>query len=135
MPATKILIVDDEQPLRMALARVLQSSGYEICVAGDAIAAVSTAVQERPDLIVLDLGLPAGNGTLVLERLRNLPATSVTPVIVLTGGFIDSDRTQTLRDLGCETVLTKPIAPQQLLAAVTEAFGGPAARDELLGDR
>jgi CheY-like chemotaxis protein len=123
MTTPKILIVEDEQPLRMSLARVLKSGGYDIAVAGDAVGAVSTAVRERPDLILLDLGLPAGSGTVVLARLRNLPGTSLTPVIVVTGGQVDYDGTETLRELGCETVLRKPVAPDQLLDAVGDALG------------
>jgi CheY-like chemotaxis protein len=114
---------------------VLQSGGYETCTAGDAIAGISTAVHERPDLVVLDLGLPAGSGTVVLERLRNLPATSLTPVIVVTGGFVDAARMAALSELGCHTVLTKPVAPEQLRTAVSEALGELLASAESRGKR
>lgn len=122
MTTSKILIVEDEQPLRMALARVFKSGGYEVSVAGDAVQAVSTAVHDRPDLILLDLGLPAGSGTVVLERLRNLPTLCLTPVIVVTGRLVDAAGTETLRRLGCGTVLTKPVAPDKLLDAVGDVL-------------
>lgn len=127
MTTPKILIVIDEQPLVMALARLLKSFGYDVSVAGDAMGAVSTAMRERPDLILLDLGLPAGGGTVVLERLRNLPSTALTPVIVVTGRRVDYDGTETLRGLGCETVLSKPVAPEQLRVAVSGALGAEPA--------
>ena len=123
MTATKILIVEDEQLQQRAMARILQADGYETCVAGDAIAAISTAVQEHPDLVLLDLGLPAGDGALVLKRLRNLPSTSVTPVIVVTGELVDDERRYVLSALGCNIVLTKPVAPEQLIRAVTDTLG------------
>ena len=133
MTACKILIVDDEQLIRLALARVLSSNGYEVCIACDAIGAVSTAVKERPDLILLDLGLPAGNGMLVLQRLRNLPSTTITPVIVITGGFVDATQEAALREAGCETVLTKPVSAEQLLAAVMTELGDDTAPDSARG--
>ena len=133
MTATKILIVDDERLIRMALARILSAAGYEVCIACDAVGAVSTAVNERPDLILLDLGLPAGNGMVVIERLRNLPATSITPVIVVTGGFVDAMQEKTLREFGCETILTKPVVAQQLLDAVSRELGHDVASDAIRG--
>lgn len=135
MTTTKILIVEDEQLQQQAIARVLQSDGYETCVASDAVAAISTAVHERPDLVLLDLGLPAGDGALVLKRLRNLPATSVTPVIVITGELVDDDRRLVLSGLGCNIVLTKPVAPEQLIRAVTDTLGERHAHVEDVGQR
>jgi DNA-binding response OmpR family regulator len=133
MTAIKILIIEDDQQIRLALARILGSNNYAITVAGDAVSAVSSAVREKPDLILLDLGLPAGSGTLVLERLRNLPNSAVTPVIVITGGFVDVGSDQILKNLGCDTILTKPISADQLLAAVSAAMGDAASPTELLG--
>jgi DNA-binding response OmpR family regulator len=133
MTTTKILIIEDEQLQQRAMARVLQSDGYETCVAGDAVEAISTAVREHPDLVLLDLGLPAGDGAVVLERLRNLPATSVTPVIVVTGEMVDDARRYVLSELGCNIVLTKPVSPEQLLRAVTDTLGDRHSHIEVVG--
>jgi|BarGraNGADG00212_1021973.scaffolds.fasta_scaffold88548_1 DNA-binding response OmpR family regulator len=130
MTAVKVLIVDDDTQVRMVLTRVLASRGYEICSAPDAVSAVSTARQEHPDLVVLDLGLPAGNGVVVLERLRNLTSTAVTPVIVITGGMVDHLTEETLRGFGCDRILTKPITSQSLLDAVDEALGTQRLTDD-----
>jgi CheY-like chemotaxis protein len=70
MSAKKILIVDDDEHLLLGLAAKLKAKGYAVVSAMDGVAAVAVARQESPDLILLDLGLPAGDGFLVLERLR-----------------------------------------------------------------
>ncbi len=134
MTATKILIVEDEPAALSATALVLQARGYATCTADDAVTAISTAVQEHPDLVVLDFGLPADSATVVLARLRHLPATAITPVIAVAAGRVDAERRQSLSALGCEFVLTKPVAVEDLLAAVSMSIservstgsGGPA---------
>lgn len=122
----KVLIVEDDRAIQMAFARILGAGGYDVALAGDAVAALSTAVQERPDAVVLDLGLPAGAGTVVLERMRNLSATSVTPVVVVTGRAPGLDQELKLKELNCETVLVKPVTSEQLLDAVGRVLGTPA---------
>lgn len=77
MTKAKILIVDDDQDIRPLLGHRLKSEGYEPVFAGDAITAVNTARKEAPDLILLDLGLPAGDGRIVIERLKAMPALEV----------------------------------------------------------
>ena len=84
MEKPKILIVDDDQHLRRALNIRLQANHYDTLQASDAYSAISIAQKERPDLIILDLGLPAGDGFLVLERLQSRDTLSGIPVIVLT---------------------------------------------------
>jgi DNA-binding response OmpR family regulator len=83
MKAKKILIVDDDPHLVIGLAAKLKASGYVVVSAMDGVAAVAVARQELPDLIILDLGLPAGDGFLVLERLKAMTDLMATPVIVL----------------------------------------------------
>lgn len=83
--ATKILIVEDDRDLRRALTIRLKASGYDVVTAEDGVFAVSVARNERPDLVLLDLGLPAGDGLTVLERYAKLSDVSSIPVVVLTG--------------------------------------------------
>jgi DNA-binding response OmpR family regulator len=83
MDNKKILIVDDDQDLLIGLRVRLASQGYATVVASDATSAISTAVKEQPDLILLDLGLPADNGFIVMERLKELQTLSSIPVIIL----------------------------------------------------
>jgi PleD family two-component response regulator len=78
----KILIIDDDPHLLLGLTPRLAASNYSVVTATDAISAVSVARKEVPDLIILDLGLPGGDGFLVLERIRNLAGLAATPFIV-----------------------------------------------------
>ena len=80
----KILIVDDDPELRMALKLRLRANHYETVSASDGYSAIALAQKERPNLIILDLGLPAGNGFIVLKRLQESDTLSHIPVIVLT---------------------------------------------------
>src|SRR5438046_10164331 len=80
----KIMIVDDDPELRMALKMRLRANQYETVSACDGYSAIALAQKERPNLIILDLGLPAGNGYSVLKRLQESDALSSIPVIVLT---------------------------------------------------
>jgi DNA-binding response OmpR family regulator len=115
-----ILVVEDNAELRHFFGWTLRNAGYRVEIAEDAIGAVSTARQVRPDLVVLDLGLPGGSGAAVLERLRNLSATALVDVIVITGAIPDYDRSRELEALGCDTVLLKPVTHEQLLSAISE---------------
>ena len=127
MSAAKILVVDDDETLRMLLMRQLASAGYEVCAAADAIAAVSTAVRERPDAVLLDLSLPGGNGGVVLDRLRSLPATAMAAVVVITGSVVDPLTEDALRAHGVAAILTKPVLAADLRAAVAASLGEPSA--------
>src|SRR5689334_338416 len=79
----KILIVEDNKEQLMAWASQLKAVGYEVAAAQDAVTAITAARQAQPDLIVRDLGLPAGDGFVVLERLRTFLPLLTVPVIVL----------------------------------------------------
>ena len=92
MPKAKILIVDDDQDIRRLLGHRMKNEGYEAVFAGDAIAAVNVARKEAPDVILLDLGLPAGDGRLVMERLRAMPALEGIPIIVVTARDVSLER-------------------------------------------
>jgi len=118
--ARTILVVEDNPELRHFFGWTLRNAGYSVEIAEDAIGAVSTARLTRPDLVVLDLGLPGGSGAAVLERLRNLSATALVDVIVITGATPDYDRGRELEALGCDTVLLKPVTHEQLLSAIEE---------------
>lgn len=117
----KILVIEDEEVVVRATTRTLRGAGYEVAQAGDAIAAISAARRELPDLVILDLGLPAGSGTAVLERLRALTITSLTPVIVVTGGA-SSNQVMDLDAAGVDAILQKLVSPQALLEAVEAAL-------------
>jgi DNA-binding response OmpR family regulator len=84
MEKAKILIVDDDPDLRKALKIRLRANHYDTVQASDGYSAIAVAQKEQPDLIILDLGLPAGDGYSVLKRLQDSDPLSNIPVIVLT---------------------------------------------------
>jgi DNA-binding response OmpR family regulator len=126
MPKAKILIVDDDQDIRRLLAHRLKNEGYEAVFAGDAIAAVNVARKEAPDLILLDLGLPAGDGRLVMERLRVMPALEGIPIIVITARDVSLER-DSLLAAGASAVFQKPFDYEVLVASVRSQLGEAGA--------
>ncbi|MEM7233262.1 MAG: response regulator [Planctomycetota bacterium] len=79
-----ILIADDDKNIARALCVRLRSDGYETLTAHDGVSAVQKAVQENPDLILLDISMPAGNGLFVAEQLKSMDTTRDTPIIFMT---------------------------------------------------
>jgi DNA-binding response OmpR family regulator len=116
----KILIVEDDQNIAKALALRLKSAGYEVTVAPDAMTGVSAALKIQPDLAVLDISLPAGNGFTVAQKIRELVVTA-TPIIFLTASKQPGLRQQA-QDLGA-AFFEKPYDADDLLAAIRYAFG------------
>ena len=109
-----ILVVDDE-PKIVKLARdYLERSGFRVVSAADGVTALSSSRQERPDLIVLDLNLPAMDG---LDVCRALRRSSSVPIIMLTARVEETDRLIGL-ELGADDYITKPFSPRELVARV-----------------
>ncbi len=115
--------MDDDIDLRRALHVRLKANGYDTRFAGDALAAMVAVKQERPDLIILDLGLPAGDGYVVLGRLRNIPALACIPVVVLTARDAASNREKAFA-AGCYAFFQKPPDNAALLSTIRSALGG-----------
>ncbi len=122
MSKEKVLIVDDDKDVVKGLGIRLKAHGYQVSVANDAISAVSVARKVEPDLILLDLGLPGGDGFKVMERLESLPATISTPIIVVTAR--DSLGTQKRAvHAGAAAFLQKPVDNDKLLLSIRQALG------------
>jgi DNA-binding response OmpR family regulator len=119
-PMKKILIVEDDQDVAKALAVRLKSAGYEVTVAPDAMTGVAAARKIQPDLALLDISLPAGNGFTVAEKIRELLVTA-TPIIFLTASKKPGLR-QVAQNLGA-AFFEKPYDADELLAAIRYAFG------------
>src|SRR5438105_15875572 len=113
----KILVIEDDPVARADLQARLEANGYIVVRAADAASAMTVVNRERPDLILLDLGLPAGDGYLVLERLRKIEAFAAIPVLVVTGRS-DADTRKRVEAMGVAPVLSKPVDTEVLLAAV-----------------
>ena len=125
MAGRKILIVEDDVDIRSLIDLRLRSAGYATAWAGDAIAALARARRESPDAIVLDLGLPGGDGFVVMERLRSMSPLSHIPVVVLTARDPSTSRDRALAT-GAAAFLEKPIDADALLTAIRDAIGEPA---------
>jgi len=124
VPGKRVLLVDDDQDLLLAESDMLRSGGYEVLAAADAIRAMSVAVKERPDAVVLDIDLPGGDGTTVMQRLHALPQLAGLPVLILSARDPADDRDAAL-EAGAVAYVNKPVQSEELLAAVRLAIGGP----------
>jgi DNA-binding response OmpR family regulator len=122
MSGKKILIVEDDNLQLTILARRLKSAGFEIVAARDGLTAISTARKEQPDLILLDLGLPAGDGFVVLQRLGMLINTGTIPIIVVSSRTPLGNRDAALK-AGAIAYIHKPVDIPVLLKAIHEALG------------
>ncbi len=109
-----ILVVDDEPRYVRWITVNLRASGYRVLTAGDGQAALDTTARERPDLILLDIGLPELDGLEVCRRIREF---SIVPIIMLTARAADADKVAGL-DAGADDYLAKPFGPPELLARV-----------------
>jgi DNA-binding response OmpR family regulator len=117
MPIPKILIVDDDPDLRQALKLRLRANHYDTVHAVDGYSAVALAYKEHPNLIILDLGLPAGNGFVVLDRLQADDKLSSIPVIVLTARDAQSSEQRAL-EAGAAAFFQKPADNAELLSVI-----------------
>lgn len=131
MSAKKILIIDDDEHLLLGLAAKLKANGYAVVSAMDGVAAMAVARQELPDLILLDLGLPAGDGFLILERLKAMTDLMSTPVIVLSARDPINNKERALR-AGAIAYFQKPPDNREFLAAIRHALGEEVAMSQFL---
>src|SRR5258706_2042815 len=122
MSARKILIIDDDSDIRLGLNVRLKASGYTTAFAADGASAIGMARSEKPDLIVLDLGLPAGDGFQVLDRLRMNTQLSHLPVIVVSARDAQANEKRALKAGAC-AYLQKPVDDADLLDAISAALG------------
>jgi CheY-like chemotaxis protein len=121
MNSTRILVVDDNPAIRKGLSLRLRANGYEVLFAADALSATAVLVKEKPDLVILDLGLPCGGGLVVMERLQENDSLASIPVIVLTGRELENTRNQALQ-AGAVAFFQKPVQEDKLLLAIRKAL-------------
>ncbi len=113
----KILLVEDNEMNRDVLARLLQKRGYTIIFAEDGESALTMALAEQPDLILMDISLPKMDGYEVTMRLRLDASMKTVPIIALTAHAMTSDR-QRAMDAGCTDYETKPVEFARLLVKI-----------------
>lgn len=122
----KALVVDDDLQLQAALRQMLSRAGLDVTGAGDKAEALSTAAAASPDVVVLDLSLPDGDGIEVLSELRTW---SDVPVLVLTGAT-DPRRMLAAFEAGADDYLRKPFGPDELLARLRALLRRPRGGEE-----
>ena len=110
----KILVADDDPQLVRALGVTLSARGYDVVTARDGRAAIDAVITERPDLVMLDLGMPRLDGVEVIAGLRGW---STAPVLVVSGRTDAADKVEAL-DAGADDYVTKPFAMEELLARI-----------------
>jgi two-component system KDP operon response regulator KdpE len=121
MAQKKILVVDDDPDVRLGLQLRLNANHYDVICAGDGVASIAEARKHLPDLILLDLGLPAGDGFSVLERLKANEKLSSIPVIVLSGRDRVGNRDRAIK-AGAKVFLQKPMPNDKLLGVIRLAL-------------
>ena len=110
----RILVVDDDQHIRELLELYLQKEGYEVLLCGDGSEAVKVAVDQKPDMILLDVMLPGKSGLQVCQELRSKVSM---PIIMISAKGEEMDRITGL-DLGADDYIAKPFSPREVLARV-----------------
>jgi len=110
----KVLLVDDDATLRRTLGIALRAAGHEAVLVADGRSALQALREDRPDVVVLDLGLPDVSGVEVLRQLRR---SSTIPVVVLSARAESTEKVQAL-DLGADDYVTKPFGMDELLARI-----------------
>jgi two-component system KDP operon response regulator KdpE len=114
---TSVLVVDDEPQILRGLRTNLRARGYEVFTAPDGETALATAAKERPDLAIIDLGLPGIDG---VEVIRGIRAWSEMPLLVLSARDQERDKVLAL-DAGADDYVTKPFGMDELLARLRAA--------------
>jgi DNA-binding response OmpR family regulator len=120
----KILIIEDDADVRLGYQVFLKAHHYDTSFAADGMSAISEARKQLPDLIILDLGLPAGDGFVVLERLLAITHLSLIPVLVVSARDARGNKERALK-AGAKAYLQKPWSDSELLATIGELLGQP----------
>lgn len=126
MSTPTILLVDDERSIQRATATLLRSRGYGVAVAGTGSEALDVFDRERPSLVIVDLGLPDMDGTVLCQRLR---ARADVPILVLSVRGGERSKVEAL-DAGADDYVTKPFSPEELLARVRAGLRRALGREQ-----
>lgn len=120
-----VLFIDDEPSVRLATATLLRSRGYSVVLAGTGAEGLSLFERQKPDLVILDLGLPDANG---VDICRQLKARSDVPIVILSVRGEETTKVHAL-DAGADDYVTKPFGPEELLARIRVGLRRSAASD------
>ena len=118
----RVLVIEDDKQIAMALGTRLRAAGFTVANAYDALGGVGQAVKDPPDLVLLDLSMPAGGGLNVAERLRSLASTATVPIIFITASK-DPELHARAMSYDPHAFFEKPYDPVELLGSIREALG------------
>ncbi|MFK7887121.1 MAG: response regulator [Gammaproteobacteria bacterium] len=116
----KVLLVEDDPRVASAISIALRAMGYEVLTASDAVLAIAQARRGQPDVVVLDINLPGGDGFMVAQRLKNLAQTATVPIIVITASKQTGMRERAM-EAGAMHFLEKPFGVTDLADAIEMA--------------
>jgi two-component system cell cycle response regulator DivK len=122
----KILVVEDHPEHREYVMRIFTALGCRVIPASRAREAIGLARAEQPDLILMDIMLPEGDGRSAARELKSSPKTAHIPILAVTAAALPGDREQCLA-AGCDDYLSKPFTPQQLRDRVAQVLQRPTA--------
>lgn len=117
--AKKILVVDDEPEIVFAVSVLFKAKGYEVVTAENGVQTKQQTIKEKPDLIILDISMPEGDGHSVCQWLRSSEQTSGIPILMLTARDSIKDMKQAIKERA-SAYMTKPYQPKELLKKVRE---------------
>lgn len=118
----KVLIVEDEPNILLAVKMCMEQAGYEVITAQDGITAVQEAIDNHPDLILLDIVIPKMNGYLVCEALKQEESTRNIPVVVISARAQEEDIVRA-KSIGAVDYIVKPFSPEELRSKVQKVIG------------
>ena len=113
----KVLVVDDEAPIREMLVFVLEQNGFQAIEAEDYDSAISAMVEPYPDMVLLDWMLPGGSGIQIAKKFKQNEHTRQIPIIMLTARGEEEDKIRGL-EVGADDYVTKPFSPKELMARI-----------------
>lgn len=118
----RILLVEDNELNRDSLSRLLRRQGFEVIMAEDGEQAVQMALQESPEIVLMDIGLPLLDGYGATLRIRAEPGFDALPIIALTAHALQKDQDRAM-EVGCNEFETKPIEFPRLLSKINRLLG------------
>ncbi len=129
----KILVVEDEAPIRDMLCFVLEQNGYQPQTAGDYDSALNQLMEPYPDLVLLDWMLPGGSGIQIAKKMKQHDLTRNIPIIMITARGEEEDKVRGL-EVGADDYVTKPFSPKELMARIKAVIRrvAPTSLDEVI---
>lgn len=118
----KILVIDDVRNIRLTVSLCLEQAGYEVLQASDGLNGLQLALEQLPDIVILDIILPKMNGYLVCEALKSEKATSNIPVIIISAKAENEDISRA-REAGADDYIIKPFSPEALRKMIKKYIG------------